>query len=43
MSTGVSHASCAPGGEQRRQHPGPQPRVEVVDVGLEHDGAASGA
>ena len=36
---GVSQASEAPGGEQRVEDAGPQPRVEVVDVGLEDDGA----
>ena len=40
---GVSQASEAPGGEQRVQDAGPQPRVQVVDVGLEDDGGPAGA
>ena len=34
---GVSQASDAPASSSARQDAGPEPRVEVVDVGLQHD------
>ena len=38
MSTGVSQASSAPASSSAGEDVGPDPGVEVVDVGLQHDG-----